>query len=403
MKILLVTPYYLPDLGPSAPLFSMLCEDLTMLGNKITVLTTVPHYPSGIVHPSYQRKLHFTDIENGINVVRFWIPSGDRNNLFHRSLVFLVFQLETAIYSLFQNPDKVIISNPCLETFLPFAICKIKRKNILFCVWDVYPEIGIKTNIFKNKTVIKFIRVLEDYCLKNAKKIHVLAKEAADQLVSQHHIERNKIFILPPWVDTEWLHPMAKSDFLCGVDISGKFVILYSGNIGSSQGLVSVLDAAKLLQGNSNCLFVLIGDGSEKDKLEKKVKDDQIENVLFFPFQPRTELPNLLSAADLCLISLQPEVLDESIPSKAFPIMASGKPILAITNPKSSLWKLIEKSKSGILVPSKCINLLVENINKYSKDPKALEILGENGRKFALKNFVRQVAAETFYKQLSNI
>lgn len=403
MKVLLVTPYYSPDLGPSAPLLSMLCEDLTKLGNQLTIIAAVPHFPSGRVSASYRNKWIDRKYENGSKVIRLWVPGGDRSNLLHRTWVFFLFQVEASLCSLLIDSEKVIITNPCLETWLPFLVALLKRKEILYCVWDVYPEIGIKTNVFRNKFVIDFIRVFENFCLKHAKKIHVFAQEAADQLVNHHYVGIDKIFNLPPWVDTQWLQPQVKKNTLCGIDLVGKFVVLYAGNMGHSQGLTNVLEAAKILQKATNCLFIFLGEGTEKNALVAKAEKEHIENVHFLPYQPREFLPDMLSEADVCLISLRPEVSEESIPSKAFPIMAVGRPILSFTNPESSLWRLVETSQSGINVPGQRFEELADTIIELIDHKELLIKLGENARTFALTHLDRFHAAKVFEAQLSKM
>jgi colanic acid biosynthesis glycosyl transferase WcaI len=400
MDILLITPYYPPDLGPSAPLFAMLCEDFVKTGNQVTVVAAVPHFPSGKVSDPYKKFGVYRSVENGVNIVRLWVPGGNRSNLFHRFFVFLIFQIESSFFCLTSKASTAIITNPALETWLPFFIFAVLRKKpVLYCVWDIYPEIGIKINIFRNKIVIKIVEWIENYCLNRAAKLHVLTHEACHLLVQNHQIDPEKIFVQMPWVDTTQFTSRRPRKQIFGDGLEDKFIILYSGNIGASQGLENVLDVAKQLQDNPS-FFVFIGDGIEKENLLKKTIQENITNVKFLPFQPLEIFPEVLVSADICLISLRHGVAEESIPSKAFPIMASGKPILAFVDPESSIWKLIMQSNTGVNVPAQQKEELVKIIKNLIQNKQGLIEMGNNARTYAIKNFDRNAAAKNMFSHL---
>jgi colanic acid biosynthesis glycosyl transferase WcaI len=404
LKLLLITPYYLPDLGPSTPLFSLLCEEIVKDGNDLNVVTTLPHYPSGIVNDDYKNKIKVIKEINGVKVHYLWIPSGNRSNLVHRLFAFLIFQITSAFYILSLNFNVAIITNPFFETFIPFwVVCKIKRRPILHCVWDVYPEIGMRLNLFKNPFIIKIITILEDYCLNHSSKIHVLSKETANQLIHNHYINQKKIFIQPPWVDLNWLKPKSVKKTINNDNFNSKFIVLYAGNMGLSQELFTILDVAKSLQHDTNVVFIFIGDGVNKKNLIDKAYKENITNVYFYPFAPKENLPNIYGIADICLISLHHEIIQESLPSKTFSIMACGKPILAFVGIDSSVWRLVNETNSGITVPSNKIFLLETKLREIINQKNQLTVLGVNARKFSEKNFSHSIAAKNFIKQLNKL
>ena len=291
MHILIVTPYYTPDFGPSAPMFSMLAESLVSSGYKVTVLAAVPHFPSGQVAQGFRKRLWRWEVINGVRVGRAWVPSGNRSNLVHRFLTFLVFQILVTVVGLNLQYDVLLITNPAIETGLPFALLGcIRRKPIIFGVWDVYPEVGVRMGLFRSRAVIRLVAFLEDFCLRRSDRIQVLGDGFVADL-EHHRIPRSKIVVIPPWVDTELIKPMARQNsFSHEHNLDDKFVVLYAGNLGLSQGLETVLEAARNLSDRPEILFLMVGGGADKEQLVNLAAG--LNNVRFLPFQPRDQLPN---------------------------------------------------------------------------------------------------------------
>src|SRR5512147_713329 len=146
MKILIISYHYLPDLGPSAPLLTMLCENLVKLGHQVTILTTVPHYPSGRVPPEFRGRgrLWRRSVENGVNVVRVTLPSVDRSKLSQRMLQFLCFQVGATLAGMGKRYDVAMVGTPALAVWLPMAVLAVlPHIPAVYSVHDVYPGVGI--------------------------------------------------------------------------------------------------------------------------------------------------------------------------------------------------------------------------------------------------------------------
>jgi colanic acid biosynthesis glycosyl transferase WcaI len=404
MHILLITPYYAPDLGPSAPLVTMLCEDWVRMGHQVTVLAAVPHFPSGRVPPEYRRKAWYKETRSAVSVFRAWVPDGDRAKLPHRLLTFLVYQLMTCVIGLGQAYDVVVISNPAIETGLPFGLLSwLRRKPTLLMVWDVYPDIGVHLGIFRHPLVISLVKATEDFCLLRSAAVHVLSESFVDGLTLRG-VEKSKIVVIPPWLDTEFIHPLSRQNsFSEEFDLTRSFVVLYAGNLGMSQGLDQILIAAKALCSRADIAFVFVGDGPYRERLISQAAALQLENVKFIPFQPRERLPEVLASADVALVSLQTGLENDSLPSKTFPILASGRPILAVVEHDQALAGLIERSQAGKVVPPGEIDALVKTILDLKSSPEMCQEMGSNGREYAVRNHSRAVITRKFDAVLRRI
>ncbi len=201
MRILILTNYYSPDMGPAAPLFTSLSEKLCELGHEIIVLTSVPHYPSGYVSGIYRMNKIMRSIENGVKVIRVPLPSVDRSNLIKRLYQFLAFQIMTTFESRKYDFDVFLTHTPALEVWLPYVwFSSIRKKPSIYLVYDVYPGVGISSGIIRNKVLISIISSLEKSCLKRADKVRVISKSFINELKALG-VSESKMTLIYDWAN----------------------------------------------------------------------------------------------------------------------------------------------------------------------------------------------------------
>jgi colanic acid biosynthesis glycosyl transferase WcaI len=403
MHILLLVPYYAPDLGPAAPLFTLLSEALVKRGHKVSVIAAVPHYPSGSVPEEFRKQWIQRSIENGVEVVRVRIPSVKRASLVQRLLQYICYQIGAAWAGFRMQYDVVYVTNPSLWVWLPFTLLvMLRRKPAIFSIQDLYPDVGVILGIFRHKFVINAVAWLEKTCLKNSSVISIISDSFRPGLKALG-VPDTKMVLIPNWVDTELIKPHAKQNgFSKDHNLLDRFVILYAGNIGLSQGLENVLSVAKHLEDCPDPLFVFVGDGGGREKLIEQAERDCLTNVVFLPFQPREKLPEVLSSASISLITLKRGMGAGSLPSKILSGLASGRPLIVSIDKGTDTWNLVEQAKAGLCVPPEDPRHLAEAILTLMHDPELCERLGENGRVWAEKNHSPQAAAEKIEGLLLN-
>lgn len=402
MNLLVVTPYYAPDLGPSAPMFASLSEELFSRGHTVTVLCAAPHYPSGYVPNEYRRGLWKWEDQNGVQVCRVRVPSSDRANLMHRFWVFLVYQWLVTLAGLRVRYDVALVTNPAIETFLPFTVlCYLRGKPCVYAVWDIYPEVGVRMGLFRHRAVIRWVGALEDFCLHRAACIQVLSDGFVLDLAS-HGLDRDTITVIPHWLDTALIHPLPRlNPFSNEHALDECFVVLYAGNFGLSQSLETVLDVARLLKDKPDILFLFVGEGAGRSQLEKQTVD--LNNVCFLPYQSRERLPEVLATADVSLVVLKQGIGSASLPSKLFSILASGRPVIASVDEDSDTCKLVTASQAGLCIEPENPKQLADAILSLRADPLRREQMGRDGRIWAEKYHSPQSAAQQFEKLLFTI
>jgi colanic acid biosynthesis glycosyl transferase WcaI len=396
MNIMIITLQYVPDGGPSSQLFKMLCDELIKRGHKITMIAAVPHYPSGQVPQSFRHGWIQKTEEDFLTIFRIRLPSINRANLFLRLLQFIIYQLGAAWVAAQQTCDVVLVTNPAIESFLPFFVSvTLKKHPAIFFVADVYPNVGIELGIFRHRTVIEIVKLLERHCLLAADYVWIFS-ESFSQPLEELGIARNKQALIYGWVDTEFIKPLEKkSGFALEYGLTGYFVVLYAGNIGFSQGWDTILETAAILSEiDPEVLLVLVGDGSARDSLIEQAQQQHLSNIRFIPFQDFKRVPEVLASADIALISLQTNMGSGSIPSKLFSYLASGRSILAVVDEESDLANLIKKAGAGIIVSPNNAKVLAATICEMKANPSQIKRFGSYGRAYAVANHSPQHAAE---------
>lgn len=403
MRILVGVYYYTPDGGPSAPLFTMLCQELARRGHSVTALACVPHYPSGRVPEKYRGRLIQRSREDGVDVVRIRVPSLERSSMPRRMLQFVTYQLGATVSESGQDFDVALFSNPALLNWLPFAfLSAVRRKPIVFSVHDVYPDVGVALGIFRHRPVVSAVSALERFCLDRAVSVRILSESFVPPM-RRLGVPDHKIALIYDWVDTDLIRPLPRDNaFSRECDLTGRFTVLYAGNIGLSQGLECVLDSAERLAAHDDIRFVFVGDGAGRAGLVREAERRKLGNVKFFEFQPRPRLPEVLATGDVSLVILRKGIGVASLPSKTLSALASGRPILASVDETSDTCALVRRADAGLCVPPEDSAALAEAVLELRNDVALRARLGRNGRDYALQHHSLTAAADRFERLLSD-
>jgi glycosyltransferase involved in cell wall biosynthesis len=275
----------------------------------------------------------------------------------------------------------------------------IKRAPYIFNVSDIWPQSAVELGALRNPLAVRLAEMLELHLYRHAARVTVVTAGMLDRLAARG-IPRQKLFLLTNGVDVSAFHPAPPDMQLAqGLGLDERKIFLYAGTHGMAQGLDTVLDAARLTK-DTNVLYVLAGEGADKESLMTKAQDEALGNVRFLPNQPKSMMPDLLNLAYACVIPLRRlDVFKSAVPSKMFESMAAGKPIVAAVWGEAA--QLIEAAGCGLVVPPEDAGELRQAVEKLAADPSLARELGERGRRYVTQQFDRQQIAERFIDLLS--
>jgi glycosyltransferase involved in cell wall biosynthesis len=264
----------------------------------------------------------------------------------------------------YRQYEVIYITNPPMA-YLSSLVLKNKFSVV---VYDTYPDalknIGIKDNNLIYRLWSKWNRIL----FKNADKIITLSNGMAEQL--SFYVERAKIKVIPNWSGSDKFAPIKKerNPFIKAHGLNGKFVVLYSGNMGYTHNVEVLIEVAKNLENHDQIIFLFVGEGEKKEKLVKLSMQYHLKNCIFMTWQSASILPYSLASADLSVITLNEESAHLSVPSKTYNLLAVGSPLLCITPNNSDLSLLVAKYDNGRCFEKKNVNEIATFITTLSEN-----------------------------------
>lgn len=383
MRILILTQYYSPE-----PIFRPveLAEGLRDLGHQVGVVTGFPHYPIGSLYPGYRTKPWLVEVMNGIEIRRSYEwpyhgPSARRRLLNYGS-----FMCSAPLAGIRGQWDVMFVRHPPLTIGVAaWMIGRLKNIPYVYDVEDIWPESAVEAGMMQPSLALSMAGRLETFVYSRASHINVVTDEARQNL-TRKGVPSEKISVLPRWVDDRMLAQDSESDRTTRrrqLGWDGKFVVVFAGNVGTVQSLDVVIDAAAFVETRRDIVFVIVGEGVERARLEARARDARVESqVVFLGGRPSAEALALMAAADALLVHLKNSALAEYvIPAKLFASMASGRPVIAALRGEAA--RLVSRSGSGVVIPPEDSSALAQCACRLAElsEQRRLE-MGSNGRRY---------------------
>jgi putative colanic acid biosynthesis glycosyltransferase WcaI len=219
-------------------------------------------------------------------------------------------------------------------------------------------------------------------------------------------VPADRLVLLPNWADLSLVHPLDRpSRFRAELGIpAGRPVVLYSGNLGRKQGVITLGDAARRSQdAGSPALYVVSGAGAEHQALAAGAAAHGLTNLLRLPLQPDEAFNELLNLADVHLIIQEAGVADLVMPSKLTNMLASGRPVVATAPAGTGLARLIAENDVGTVVEPGDPGALAAAVDRLLADDDRRARQGANARAFAETHLARDELLKTAFERLQNV
>ena len=308
-----------------------------------------------------------------------------------------------------RNTVVFIVSNPPFLGFFALLVNLIKRTRYIVLVYDIHPDILISFGVLsKNSFPAKLWRLMNRRVWNRSIAVYTIGSVMAENLTRQFSVKNTElghVGVIPPWANTNKIKPIEKIDNPLSKELNqeSKITILYSGNMGISHDIDSILRAAKILKNEENIVFLLIGEGEKWQDAVDFQKDNDLSNLQVLPFQSEERLPYIMALADIALVSLDEGGEGLMLPSKMFYYMAAGAAVIGICKGRSDMSEIIQNSGCGMIVEPKNPEELAVIIKDLSKNVERLTELKRLSRKSAVVNFSRDVCTKKLNQELLSI
>jgi len=405
MKILLITPYFPPEVGSAAHLYYELGQALRERGHEITILTGLPRYHVTEALKDYRQRLCIWETYHGLKVLRVFNLEIPWNIPILRGMDQLVSALLAGLAGVWLPAfDAALVYSPPLPLALAaLALCRARRRPLIVNIQDLFPQSAIDLGLLKNPYLIRIFKGWESFLYRHADLVAVHSEGNRRRILNAGG-KIGKVAVVSNWIDTQAIQPGARENELrASLGLEQRFLVSFAGIMGYSQDLETVLHSARILKDQKDIVFLMVGDGVEKSKLEKLARENQLDNVLFLPMQPKDKYPEVLLASDLCLATLRPEVKTPVVPSKILSIMAAGRPVLASLPLDGDAPRLIAEAQCGRVIAPSDPEAMAQSILQLFQAPELRAQMGVRGRRYAVQHLSLERAAELLENHISRI
>ena len=379
---------YWPDTGATGQLLTELAEDLVAKHHiDVTVVTGYP-VAGGAPLPS-------SETRNGVRIVRARGTTLSTRRFTGRATNYLTYFFSALLAALRLPRQDVTIALTDPPIIGLAALAARPRHGVIFFCQDVFPEVAGLLEDFHSPFINGLLERLNRFMVRRAVRIVALGDTMASRLVHGKGADPAKLTIIHNWADTSAIVPSEKrNDFAVAHGLESSFVLLHAGNIGLSQNLDVVLDAAALLKPRRDIVILFIGDGNRRAALQSAAASRGLDNVRFLPFQPRDQLRWTYASSDVCLVSLKAGLAGYIVPSKLYPILAAGRPYIAAVEAMSEVAALTQRHRCGVLVDPGDAVQLAEAVRRLADQAGERDSMGARARLASeLFSRDRQVAA----------
>ena len=409
MRILKMSAYFEPEQVATTHLHKDLRAAYVKAG--FTMVDYVPRPTRGISDEVYQeyKNKKYEEMNDGKIVIHRFAMFREGTNPIQRAIRYVLVNLIQYFKGSRAKDIDVILagSTPPTQGVLCGLVKKRLKVPFVYNLQDIFPDSMVNANMTKEGSLIwKIGRKVEDFTYRSADKIIVISEDFKRNIMAKG-VPEDKIVVVPNWVDPSSVYPVERKDNILfdryGLDRE-KFYICYSGNIGHSQNLRLLLDAAKALKEDlPDMRLVLIGEGVMKDELEEMIRAEDITNVIMLPFQPYEDIAHVFSLGDAGLIISKAGIGGSSVPSKTWSIMAAERPIVASFDENSRLSQLIREADCGIAVEADNLDALVSAVKTLYNDRQAGETMGKTGRKYLVENLDKEKCVTAYVDTLKDV
>lgn len=408
-EFVLVTEYFHPSTASTGQLMTELAVGLAERGLDLQVYTSQPNYHSGDNERQPHRSTH-----EGVPVRRLRAPQVRQSSLPRRLLNWVVFtigMLVTLGTDRVDDRELLFTSNP---PFLPSAmwlLCRLKGWEYTYIVYDLYPDVIVESGYLDPQrphwaVLYRTWKRIHRRVFHDASNVVALGPVMRDRIAREAApgFDASKVEIIHNWADGEFIRPVPKTEnpFSREHDLVEPFTLVYSGNIGANHDLETVVRAASRLR-DDPVKFLVIGEGDNKANVVDLAAslDLDTDTIEFLPYQDLDVLPHSLTAGDASIVSVSDGMKGLCVSSKLYTSLATGQPVLVISEPDDDEARIVESHDAGEHVTQGDVDRLTAVVRKWESDPSLVEEQGRNARAAFDASFTKDQCIAEYYRLLS--
>ncbi len=410
-NLLIYAHYYYPDVASTGQILTELAEGLADDFN-VTVICTVPSY-TGVIEDRYKTQRFYEEEINGVKVLRIRVPEFKKSNTLSRIRNIMSYYFGALSATKQVGPQDLIYTisqPPLLGGILGVYGKRKKRAKLVYNIQDFNPEQMEAVSFVKNKAMAALMRKIDNRSCKRADKVIVVGRDMVETLKKRFPNKMPSYAHINNWINEDEIVPLPADNervqaFKKQYGLDGKFIIMYSGNIGLYYDLLEIQKIMGEFADQEDVRFVFVGQGSVLDEMKDYCRANKLSNMVFIPYQNKEDLVYSLNAGDVHLVVNAKGIKGVSVPSKIYGVMAAGKPVLGILEKGSEARIIVEESDCGVVVDPEDYDEIRKTILYYieNRGSMRLQEMGTNGRAFLDANLKRETSIRKYAEELKNL
>lgn len=400
-RLWILSELYYPEDSATGYYVTGLAEGLAEAFD-VRVLCAQPTYAArGTIAPK-------DEIYRGVRIHRCAATALNKDVLAFRLVNLMTISLSIFINALLRvRPgDRVfVVTNPPTLPFVALVVCKLRKARLVLRIEDVYPEAMAAASILHPRSLFyRLLQALHRRLYQAVDIIIVLGRDMKSLVEKKAPSCRSRTVVIPNWADLDLIYPLARSEnpLLQKLGLSEKFVVQYSGNMGRTHDLESIIEVATRMQNHAEIHFLFIGSGAKQASVKATIEWRRLTNVTVLPPQKRSDLNISLNACDVSIISFVPGMVGVSVPSRMYNVLAAGKPIIAVTGKDSELAMIIREAHSGWIVEPKDIDGLQDALATAYAQRDRLSEITRRARSVVEQNYSYRGIIEQYHALLNS-
>ena len=392
MRIIFLNRYFFPDHSATSQMLSELAFYLAESGHSVAVITSRQRYDdAAALLPASERI-------RGVEVHRVRTTRFGRAHLPGRAADYASFYLTAGwrLWRLARGRDVIVAkTDPPLIAVVAWLIARLRGATLVNWLQDVFPEVAERLRLpLLAGPQAGLLRWLRNQALRAAA-MNVVLGERMAAVAAGSGVPADRIQILPNWADKGVIYPvpMSSNPLRRAWGLEAQCSVCYSGNMGRAHEFETILDAAQLLADRSAAIgFLFIGGGAQHRWLESTAKQRGLPNVQFQPYQESANLHLSLSAGDIHLVSLRPELEGYVFPSKLYGILAAGRPVAFIGDAQGEIACMVQREGLGVAVSQGDAAGLAEELERLARDAPLRRAMGSRARALLCNQYDKAIA-----------
>lgn len=313
------------------------------------------------------------------NLITITAPPYNRKSNFTRLFSWASFFVKAFLFVLRSRKPSLlfIVTNPPFLGLIGIFFKILRNQKYVVLVYDIYPDLLVGLGVIRKGIISTIWTKMNRLVLENSSLVFTIGDDMALLLENSYDLSRTAAghaIVIPNWADIDTIKPFEKRSNPFAIEHGqvGKITVLYSGNMGNTHDIESILDVARELKDHERIHFLFIGEGAKCSLVERTKTNEKLDNITLLPFQSEEVLPYSMATGDIGIVAYQPGTEDCIVPSKASYYMAAGLVPLVISGKETNLARLLVKNGCGMSIPSGDIEDLKRAILTLANDGELL-------------------------------